>query len=64
MDWSDTAASVATKHRAPARRDPCTPTLQQEARFDDFLDCYNRERPHQALDMRYPAELYAPSPRP
>ena len=21
-------------------------------------DCYNRERPHQALDMKYPAELY------
>jgi putative transposase len=38
--------------------------LQQQARFDDFMDCYNRERPHQALDMKYPAELYAPSPRP
>jgi hypothetical protein len=38
--------------------------LQQQARFDDFLDCYNRERPHQALDMKYPAELYRPSPRP
>ena len=33
-------------------------------RFDDFLDCYNQERPHQALDMKYPAELYRPSPRP
>lgn len=32
--------------------------LQQQARFDDFLDCYNRERPHQALNMKYPAELY------
>jgi putative transposase len=38
--------------------------LQQQARFDAFLDCYNRERPHQGLDMRYPAELYLPSPRP
>ena len=38
--------------------------LQQQARFDDFLDCYNRERPHQALDMKYPAELYQPSARP
>ena len=38
--------------------------LQQQARFDDFIDCYNHERPHQALDMRYPAELYRPSPRP
>jgi putative transposase len=38
--------------------------LQQQAKFDDFLDCYNRERPHQALNMKYPAELYEPSPRP
>ena len=38
--------------------------LQQQAKFDDFIDCYNRERPHQALGMKYPAELYRPSPRP
>src|SRR5436190_680018 len=38
--------------------------LQQQAKFDDFLDCYNDQRPHQALDMKYPAELYLPSPRP
>jgi putative transposase len=38
--------------------------LQQQARFDDFLDCYNDQRPHQALDMKYPAELNQPSPRP
>jgi putative transposase len=38
--------------------------LQQKARFDDFLDCYNQERPHQALAMKYPAELYQPSARP
>jgi len=38
--------------------------LQQQARFDDFVDCYNHERPHQALDMRYPGELYAASLHP
>jgi putative transposase len=38
--------------------------LQQQAKFDAFLDGYNQERPHQALDMKYPAELYRPSPRP
>jgi putative transposase len=38
--------------------------LQQQARFDDFIGCYNDQRPHQALDMKYPAELYQPSPRP
>jgi putative transposase len=35
--------------------------LQQQGRFDDFLECYNQERPHQALNMKYPAELYQPS---
>jgi putative transposase len=38
--------------------------LQQQAKFDRFIHCYNHERPHQALDMKYPAELYTPSPRP
>ena len=38
--------------------------LQQQARFDAFIDYYNHERPHQALAMRCPAEFYAPSPRP
>lgn len=37
--------------------------LQQQAKFDDFMDCYNHERPHQALGMRYPGELYTPSTR-
>jgi putative transposase len=38
--------------------------LQQQAKFDDFIECFNHQRPHQALDMKYPAELYLPSPRP
>jgi putative transposase len=38
--------------------------LQQQAKFDRFIECYNHERPHQALNMKYPAELYTPSPRP
>jgi putative transposase len=37
--------------------------LQQQARFDDFIDCYNNERPHQALGMQCPAERYVPSTR-
>src|SRR5687768_3737775 len=38
--------------------------LQQQARFDAFVECFNQERPHQALQMHCPAECYAPSPRP
>jgi putative transposase len=38
--------------------------LQQQAKFDDFIECYNNERPHQALNMQCPAERYAPSIRP
>jgi putative transposase len=38
--------------------------LQQQARFDTFVDRYNQERPHQALGMQVPSELYAPSARP
>ena len=38
--------------------------LQQQAKFDRFIECYNHQRPHQALNMQYPAELYAPSRRP
>jgi len=37
--------------------------LQQQARFDRFIEQYNQERPHQAIGMHYPAELYSPSSR-
>lgn len=38
-------------------------SLQQQARFDDFLAEYNDERPHEALDMRPPAQVYKPAER-
>jgi putative transposase len=38
--------------------------LQQQNRFDQFIEVYNSQRPHQAIGMRYPAELYTPSARP
>jgi putative transposase len=43
---------------------PAQTLLQQQMKFDDFIEVYNRERPHQALDMKCPAELYTRSPRP
>lgn len=38
--------------------------LTQQARFDAFQEEYNTDRPHEALGMKYPAEVYVPSPRP
>jgi len=37
--------------------------LQQQARFDAFMQEYNRDRPHQGLAMKVPADLYARSSR-
>src|SRR5258708_152351 len=37
--------------------------LQQQARFDKFIDVFNNERPHEALQMKCPVEIYRPSPR-
>ena len=45
-------------------RPPQTNSLQQQARFDDFVNEFNTERPHEALDMRRPQDLYIPSRRP
>src|SRR3984893_13891775 len=38
--------------------------LQQQAKFDDFVNEYNMERPHEALAMKCPGEVYVPSRRP
>jgi len=38
--------------------------LQQQERFDDFVDEFNTARPHEALDMKRPNEVYVPSARP
>jgi putative transposase len=38
--------------------------IQQQGRFDRFIEQFNQERPHQAIGMKYPAELYVSSSRP
>ena len=38
--------------------------LRQQARFDHFQKEFNDERPHQALGMKMPAEIYVPSTTP
>jgi transposase InsO family protein len=42
-----------------------TPTNIQDAErmFDEWRDCYNNERPHEALGMRCPSDIYVPSER-
>ena len=47
-----------------ATRPACQNSLAQQARFDDFMNEFNTERPHEALAMKTPAEVYTPSSRP
>jgi len=37
--------------------------LQQQERFDEFVDEFNTVRPHEALGMKCPADVYTPSQR-
>jgi transposase InsO family protein len=37
--------------------------LQQQDRFDEFREEFNEKRPHEALDMKRPAEIYKPAER-
>lgn len=50
------------------KEETATPPKQtiraQQLAFTRFRRTYNEERPHEALDMRTPAELYEPSTRP
>ncbi|HEX9211143.1 MAG TPA: helix-turn-helix domain-containing protein, partial [Bradyrhizobium sp.] len=39
-------------------------SLQQQAKFDAFVEEFNTERPYEAIAMKCPAEIYRPSPRP
>ena len=46
-----------------ATRPPGMNSLQQQARFDVWVHEFNYERPHEALDMKTPAQIYLASPR-
>lgn len=37
--------------------------LQQQERFEGFIEVYNNQRPHQALGGKYPGDIYTPSIR-
>ena len=38
-------------------------SLQQQGRFDEFVREFNLERPHEALNMKCPEEVYSPAQR-
>jgi hypothetical protein len=44
-------------------RPPGINSLQQQARFDEFVREFNHDRPHEALAMNTPAGFYTPSAR-
>jgi len=46
-----------------ATKPPGYNLLQQQGRFDEFIEGYNNDRPHQALGGKYPGEVYTPSAR-
>jgi transposase InsO family protein len=50
--------------KSETTRPPGLNSLQQQARFDDFVREFNHDRPHEALAMKTPAELYRAASRP
>src|SRR5262245_25024421 len=46
-----------------ATKPPSANVLQQQARFDAFVDRYKRDRPHQAIAIKVPADPYTRSSR-
>jgi transposase InsO family protein len=49
--------------KAETARPPRGALNEQQACFDSFRETFNNVRPHEALSMRTPAELYRPSSR-
>lgn len=43
---------------------PAGSNFLQQAKFDTFVQEFNYDRPHEALDMHCPADFYKPSTRP
>lgn len=49
--------------KAEVAKRPSRNLSAQQKSFDRWRQTYNHERPHEALDMLRPAEIYRPSPR-
>jgi transposase InsO family protein len=50
--------------KAETTRPARSNVLQQQERFDEYLDEFNTERPHEALGMKCPADIYTSSTTP
>lgn len=50
--------------KAETTRPPAANRRAQQRKFNRFLEEFNQERPHEALDMNTPAACYQPSSRP
>jgi putative transposase len=50
--------------KADTARPPAASGPAQQRRFTRFRQEYNWDRPHEALGLRVPGEVYTPSPRP
>ncbi|MBC7223403.1 MAG: IS481 family transposase [Anaerolineae bacterium] len=46
------------------RQQPLETLAQCQEAFDQWREVYNAQRPHEAIGMQVPAEVYRPSPRP
>jgi hypothetical protein len=50
--------------KAATTRPPASTRAAQQKKFNEFIECYNLERPHEGIDMQRPASVFQPSPRP
>jgi transposase InsO family protein len=50
--------------KAATTRPPASTTAAQQKKFNEFIECYNFERPHEGIDMQRPASVFQSSPRP
>lgn len=49
--------------KADATRPPANNLRSQQVKFNDFINQYNNERPHEALEMKTPSEAHVRSSR-
>jgi transposase InsO family protein len=49
--------------KAETTRPPESDLIEQQGRFDRFVEQYNHVRPHQGIDLKVPAKLYQASAR-